>query len=461
MDSEILNLVENVESLVENQSMDQKVAPNPNSFSSSSKGNQSLILETDTKMEDISPKLIPKELRSTPEFGSNKNVEIKATDLVSKRRDPNNFGGWKSSIHFIWWQGSKDLLQNQNAQKRLNSWKKHFPNATIRSWDEKSLDRYIKESYGSSYYSIWKNDLTSPKEKVQWARYILLLSFGGIVPHVDLECLAPFQIPNDDAHIIFMKESNHEINLQMIASERAAGFWKTVLQESLRLILCRNIYYENLDFDDLMGKKLLSKIIHQLEKEKSSLLHRVVFLDKGFIQKSNLTEIRNFFLGPQDTLIPSPQIKDETKPIYDHCEHRWERKSAMETQSMAVGLMTMFLIGLVIIGLLIWEHITLGNKFKKIGDKPRVNTNSLGKDENFNVLQNKFIGMTSSNQNWIFNSESNSISEFESSISKSTIFKKDQSMTPIASIRSNNNTNNNPVSGSISHMEYKNAFQDS
>lgn len=427
-------------------------------------------------IDTVSTKLIPNDLKEEGSFDSNiKKVEINDQDFKIKKKNPEDFGGWKSTIHFIWWQGAKDLLQNQNSQKRINSWKNNFPKAVIRSWDEKSLEQFIKESYGFNYYNIWKNDLKTPKEKVIWAKYLLLLHFGGIVPHVDLECLGPFQIPNSNTkltekdtnpHLVLIKEDHKNINLQFIASERGAGFWKAVLQESLRMILRNKIYFENHDFEDVFGKRLLSKVLHNLEKEKSNLIHRIFYLEKSFIQKSSFTEIRNYILGPQDNLIETPKLSTSDQfPIYDHCEHRWERKSSAETQSIAVGLLTIFFIGLIIIGLLIWEHITLGKKFQ---NKDNENI-SLGKDPHFHKLQNKMIqemNQTPSNNNWFIHTPNSSIQKFENQQNKksnlqiSNNYESSSSSESVSSSSESISSKTKSVNQSISNIDFDNAFRD-
>lgn len=288
---------------------------------------------------------IPKTSKKEPVSFEKKTV--KADDL----------GGYRSHLHQIWWTGMKDLLKNQNYQSRQQSWMRQFPKSRFKFWDQNDLNLFVKDHF-PKFHQIWFDDLKTPQEKIQVAKYLILSVCGGIIIDVDLECFGPLPLKSDP-HLLFIGDAQN-INLQLLGSESNAGFWKHVIIEVTRRILRRRHFQDNLSFDQFVGKKFISEQIASLQASKSPFLNRMVFLDPNVIQKSQWTNMRNYILGPSDGLISIPQESlNDTKisPIYDHCEHRWTRISFEDSKPYLVGFFVLFFIAVIVVGFILYEHL--------------------------------------------------------------------------------------------------------
>lgn len=87
------------------------------------------------------------------------------------------------TIHYCWF-GRKPLPKD--ALKCINSWKKYFPDYTIKRWDESNFDIdsciYAKEAYDSKKWAFVSD----------YARFKILYENGGVYFDTDVEVIKSF-----------------------------------------------------------------------------------------------------------------------------------------------------------------------------------------------------------------------------------------------------------------------------
>ena len=86
------------------------------------------------------------------------------------------------TIHYCWF-GNKPLPDS--AQKCIASWKKYFPDYTIKEWNENNFNvniiPYTQEAYQAKKYAFVSD----------YARLWILYKYGGIYFDVDVEVIKP------------------------------------------------------------------------------------------------------------------------------------------------------------------------------------------------------------------------------------------------------------------------------
>lgn len=89
------------------------------------------------------------------------------------------------TIHYCWF-GNKPL--SETAIKCISSWKKYFPNYTIKEWNENNFNiniiPYTKEAYKRGKWAFVSD----------YARFWILYNYGGIYFDTDVEVIKPFDI---------------------------------------------------------------------------------------------------------------------------------------------------------------------------------------------------------------------------------------------------------------------------
>ena len=94
-------------------------------------------------------------------------------------------------IHFIWWQGRTQIPAHY--QKNMQIWQSQNPTYQIKFWDENSLNQLV-----ATHFSAYQRNWSRSKwfiEKIDLAKFMLMIVYGGFYIDVDVEPLRP--IPDD------------------------------------------------------------------------------------------------------------------------------------------------------------------------------------------------------------------------------------------------------------------------
>ena len=89
----------------------------------------------------------------------------------------------KKTIHYCWF-GRKKLPDS--AIRCISSWKKYFPDYTIKEWNEDNFNVYMTK-YTSQAYEKGKYAFVS-----DYARFYILFHEGGVYFDTDVEVIKPF-----------------------------------------------------------------------------------------------------------------------------------------------------------------------------------------------------------------------------------------------------------------------------
>ena len=90
-------------------------------------------------------------------------------------------------IHQIWFQGESEIPPHLNEYRR--TWKELNPEFKMMFWDKERIEFLVnKTEWSDVYYS-------SPLmiQKIDIAKYIILLEYGGIYIDIDIKCIKPIR----------------------------------------------------------------------------------------------------------------------------------------------------------------------------------------------------------------------------------------------------------------------------
>ena len=87
-------------------------------------------------------------------------------------------------IHQTWKTAIMDSHVPIHVQRSVNSWKTMNQNAVYLLWDDENMDLMVKEMHPDWYYLY--SQLRQPVMKADLFRYLVLLSFGGVVSILQL-----------------------------------------------------------------------------------------------------------------------------------------------------------------------------------------------------------------------------------------------------------------------------------
>lgn len=126
-------------------------------------------------------------------------------------------------IHYCWFGGNP---LPKEAQRCIDSWRKHLPDYQIKEWNESNFDvnsnRYVKEAYESRKFAF----------VTDYVRLYALVKEGGIYMDTDVEVLKSFD-PFLHHAAFSGFENNNYVPTGMMASEKG-GAWVTELLEGYR-----------------------------------------------------------------------------------------------------------------------------------------------------------------------------------------------------------------------------------
>ena len=147
-------------------------------------------------------------------------------------------------MHQIWWQGANDMAaradQGKDAMRNspdwraqfvprwIHSWSVHHPAWEHRMWDETMIIELAQELG----YHDFILSLPERIKKIDFARYMILHKYGGVVLDVDFEAFKPIDQVLRGSSVVLIEESeNQSINCASIASIPNHPLWIKVLNE--------------------------------------------------------------------------------------------------------------------------------------------------------------------------------------------------------------------------------------
>ena len=218
-----------------------------------------------------------------------------------------NYRGHKESIipktiHHIWWQGREDMLlraqKGQRSRARsstdwraqfiprwVESWKKYHaePTWTHRFWNESEILVLAQTEFGGIFHSLL---LSFPEriKKIDTARYLILLKYGGTVVDVDFECFRCIAPLLNGTHGVLLSEESarQSINCAFMSSRPNHPLWWAVLHE----IMWRHSTATNRGVLYQTGPEMLSETVRWWRDMRGSDNNdlRVLSHDRGEVQ---------------------------------------------------------------------------------------------------------------------------------------------------------------------------------
>ena len=86
-------------------------------------------------------------------------------------------------IHQTW----KTTTLPEAYREAAASWQRLHPGWTYRLWTDETLEAFVRERY-PDVWPLWR-DYPDQIQRIDAARYMLLLHFGGVYSDLDIECL--------------------------------------------------------------------------------------------------------------------------------------------------------------------------------------------------------------------------------------------------------------------------------
>jgi len=186
-----------------------------------------------------------------------------------------------STIHQIFFQfGDKELAEIPRFAKQVQKTKEmcHKFNYEYKMWNLEEIENFIKSEF-SEYYELFMN-FRYPVQKVDFARYCILYTFGGVY----LDCDVSFNRQIDEFfnyEIFFAKWANDKRQLPYIAVigslQPQANIFLKILTES------KKSYYEKINIKiydtwkcrfvfHTTGHYVVNRVIRQLKLDKEKIL---------------------------------------------------------------------------------------------------------------------------------------------------------------------------------------------
>lgn len=121
-------------------------------------------------------------------------------------------------IHQIWYQGENNIPLH--LKEYHNTWKTLNPDYHIKVWDHTSIELLVE-----TYNDVIKNTYHSYPlmiQRIDFAKYIILLRYGGIYIDMDVKCLKPL-------HSLIEKNKNKQAILSICAYDPVHHFLLTAI----------------------------------------------------------------------------------------------------------------------------------------------------------------------------------------------------------------------------------------
>ena len=152
-------------------------------------------------------------------------------------------------IHHIWWQGKEHMERRARQGERLgirgspdwraqfiprwvSSWKRYHSNGwTHQLWNESTILTLARKEFGGIFYKLI-NSFSERIKKIDAARYLILLRYGGTVVDVDFECFRSIEKLFFGVEVLLSEEaSSGSVNCALMSSRPFHPLWWYILHE--------------------------------------------------------------------------------------------------------------------------------------------------------------------------------------------------------------------------------------
>lgn len=280
-------------------------------------------------------------------------------------------------LHHIWWQGEKDI--NENDKKCIELWKNMNPDYKCILWNE-SLCNDLVKNYFPQYFDLF-NSYNYLIQKINVIRYMILYFFGGFIIDIDSIPLKPIhEYISSNSNIIFVLQRaewkrnyinsfvDHSfiikqfgiqngpiVTTDFIGSIEKHFFWKNILNSLRRYRIKSPWIPHDLYILQSTGHLFLSK---QLKRWKNNLIN-VQYLDFKKVNpchsKILFHDFTGFSLG-----------KCNLKNAYQYHIERGEWKHNKHTPRILIYIIISIIISSLLIGtsiFLLKKHLNNKQRF--------------------------------------------------------------------------------------------------
>ncbi len=203
------------------------------------------------------------------------------------------------TIHYCWFGGNP---LPKSAKKCIASWKKYFPDYTIKRWDESNYDvniiPYTRDAYAAKKYAFVSD----------FARFDILNREGGVYFDTDVEVIRCF----DD-----IIEKGQFMGFETVGSDRpvmVAPGLGMAMECGNRVLATLLDYYRSISFKSPDGQHTPETIVTHTTK----LLKKYGLNDND----KNIQEVEGIFIYPPEYFCPLStidgklRITDKTRSIH-------------------------------------------------------------------------------------------------------------------------------------------------
>jgi inositol phosphorylceramide mannosyltransferase catalytic subunit len=178
-------------------------------------------------------------------------------------------------IHQIWYQGEDNIPEKYRAYSR--SWKRKHKDYEHLLWSEDDIKELLKHKFPE--YINFFNSLPEMIQKIDFAKYCILYTYGGVYVDMDLECLKNLDslfskelkklyVVNLDADIFEKIIANHYgelYNNDWFASVKKHVYWRLLMEHIKNENLKREWYETSIGYIfRTTGPKVFSEVLSKI-----------------------------------------------------------------------------------------------------------------------------------------------------------------------------------------------------
>ena len=199
-------------------------------------------------------------------------------------------------LHQIWWQGPKNISNIHT--KYIKTWKDKHPNFNYILWDRERFELLLIKLNNTLYNYIY-NNLPYMIQKIDFCKYLILYTYGGIYVDIDTICEKTLISFIDDnfnlivSKILVYPYINYKlINNGIIFSSKNNRFFYYLFL-NIKLNIHPEIYY-NKDYYILKstGPLCFTETLYNYLLKTQDI--KILILDESYFESNTLMELNNY-----------------------------------------------------------------------------------------------------------------------------------------------------------------------
>ena len=142
------------------------------------------------------------------------------------------------------------------------SWKDKFPDFEYKFWTDEDIRKLVKEKY-SEFLDLYDN-FPYHIMRVDFARFCILHSYGGIYADLDIYCYKNFyELLKRDLYVLeSWREWGEKVQNSLMVSSPNQEFWEKCMHSSSKVFYLKNNCHNHIDYIlSVCGPKLISSIL--------------------------------------------------------------------------------------------------------------------------------------------------------------------------------------------------------